>query len=215
MTGNAVTTIGADASAPVHADHRDPFGAKIGMWLFLFTEVMLFGGMFIAFAMYLAMYRWDFQEASAHLDLVAGAVNTAILLTSSLTVALAIAALQRGSRRLCLSLLWVTIAFAGAFLVIKGFEWGEKISHDLVPTSETMLKKPVGEQVFYGLYYVMTGLHAAHVIIGGLAILFAVVLIIKNRVNADRMELLENVGLYWHLVDLVWIFLFPLFYLIG
>ncbi len=215
MSGSITTPIVHDVSGTVHAEHRDPFGAKIGMWLFLFTEMMLFGGMFIAFAMYLAMYRWDFQEASAHLDVIAGAVNTAVLLTSSLTVALAIAALQRGSRRLCLVMLWVTVLFACAFLIVKSFEWGSKISHDLVPMSETMQQLPMGEQVFYGLYYVMTGLHAAHIIIGAVAILFAIVLTMTNRIRADRPEVLENVGLYWHLVDLVWIFLFPLFYLIG
>ncbi len=211
------TTGAADIShtGVTPSEHYDPVANRIGMWLFLFTEVLLFGGMFIAYAVYLNLHRWDFQEASGHLDIVSGAVNTAILLTSSLTMAMAIAAMSRGKRGLSLGLLAATIAFAAGFMVIKAFEWGHKFHLDIFPNSATMLDKPRGEQVFYGLYFTMTGLHALHVIIGAVAILFAAVLIIKGKVRSDRMAFIENVGLYWHLVDLVWIFLFPLFYLIG
>ena len=181
----------------------------------LFTELLLFGTIFITYAVYLGMYRWEFQDGSRDLDKLAGALNTGILLTSSLTMALSIGALARAKRALSLALMAVTLICAAAFLVIKSFEWGHKFAHDVYPRSATMLAKPEGEQIFYGLYFTMTGLHALHVIIGGLAILIAMGLVWSRKVRADRMVLLENVGLYWHLVDLVWIFLFPLFYLIG
>ena len=214
MTSETVTAT-ADAHAAEHHEHYDPVGDKIGMWLFLFTEVLLFGALFIVFAMYLRLYRFDFMATSGHLDRVMGATNTVVLLTSSLTMALAIAALARGKKRQSYGLLWATIGFAVVFLIIKSFEWGAKFSHHIYPGSAEMLKKPVGEQVFYGLYFTMTGLHALHVIIGAVLILFAMTFMAKGKVRPDRITLLENAGLYWHLVDLVWIFLFPLFYLIG
>jgi cytochrome c oxidase subunit 3 len=200
---------------PDHAEHYDPVGAKIGMWLFLFTEFLLFGTLFIAFAVYLSMYRFDFQVGSAQLDRLVGATNTVILLTSSMTMALAIAALERGRKRLTLGLLLVTVLCSLAFLVIKSYEWNDKFSHDIYPKSVTMLQKPLGEQVFYGLYFSMTGLHAAHVVIGAVVILFAMVFVQMGKVHSDRTVFLHNTGLYWHLVDLIWIYLFPLFYLIG
>lgn len=198
-----------------HTVHYDPVAGKIGMWLFLFTEVLLFGTLFIAFAVYLQKYHFEFREASGHLDKVMGAANTVILLTSSLTMALSIAVLERAKKNLSLLLLTVTILCALAFLGIKSVEWSAKFAHDLYPKSATMLQKPVGEQVFYGLYFTMTGLHALHVIIGAAIIMFAMVLVKTERTRAERINFLQNSGLYWHLVDLVWILLFPLFYLIG
>jgi len=198
-----------------HAVHHDPAAGKIGMWLFLFTEVLLFGTLFIAFAVYLQKYRFDFRDASDNLDKLIGAANTLILLTSSLTMALSIAALERAKKGLAQGMAAMTIVFALAFLVIKSFEWSAKFSHDIYPKSATMLGKPVGEQVFYGLYFTMTGLHALHVVIGAAAIMIAMISVHVGRTRADRITLLHNTGLYWHLVDVIWIFLFPLFYLIG
>ena len=198
-----------------HAEHHDPVAGRIGMWLFLFTEVLLFGALFIAFAVYLSMYHHEFTETSAHLDRVLGAANTVILLTSSLTMALGIGALARHRMRLAYGMLSATLLFALAFLVVKSFEWGHKFELDIYPASASMLLKPAGEQVFYGLYFAMTGLHALHIVIGVIAILATMGLMARGRVRAERPGTLENVGLYWHLVDLVWIFLFPLFYLIG
>ena len=203
------------ATTAEHAEHHDPVASRIGMWLFLFTEALLFGAMFLAYAVYLNMYRWEFQEISRHLDKAAGAVNTTILLTSSLTMALAIAALARGRKGLSLGLLVATLVCAGGFMVVKAFEWGHKFHLDIYPKSAAVLEMAPGEQVFYGLYFTMTGLHALHVIIGVVAIVVSMVLVRADKVHQGRMTLLENVGLYWHLVDLVWIFLFPLFYLIG
>ncbi len=198
-----------------HEAHYDPAGARIGMWLFLLSEIFLFGMMFLAYAVYLREYQAEFMRVSNHLGKMQGAVNTVVLLTSSLTMALAIAALQRGRKRASLALLGGTLGLAGVFLVIKAGEWGEKFSHGLYPNADAMLVKPRGEQVFYGLYYGMTGLHAVHVVLGMLAIFAALVLVWRNKVTADRSVFLENTGLYWHLVDAIWIFLFPLFYLIG
>ena len=121
---------GPETIAPAHVEHYDPVASKIGMWLFLFTEVFLFGTLFIVYAVYLSMYRWDFQEGSAHLDKIFGAVNTLILLTSSLTMALSIAALERSKKFLSLALMSATIIFALVFLGVKSVEWHHKIAHD-------------------------------------------------------------------------------------
>jgi len=202
-------------AAAVHHAHHDPEANKIGMWLFLFTEVLLFGTLFIAYAMYLNMHHWWFMAGSAELDKVMGAINTVILLTSSLSMALAIGALERGRKWLSLAMLGVTLAFSLGFLAIKSVEWSHKFHHGIWPGTETMAALDQGKQIFFGLYFTMTGLHALHVIIGAVAILFAGWFVLRGKVHAGRIDLLENTGLYWHLVDLVWIFLFPLFYLIG
>ena len=138
MSDSLVTTTRPVDSG--HAGHYDPTAAKIGMWLFLFTEVLLFGTLFIVFAVYLNKYRFDFQVGSEHLDRPLGAINTVILLTSSLTMALAVAALARANKRLALGLLLATILCALTFLVVKSFEWGAKFSQDLYPKSTTMLR---------------------------------------------------------------------------
>jgi cytochrome c oxidase subunit 3 len=214
MSAEVATSHAGSPADAGHHEHHDPVAGKIGMWLFLFTEILLFGALFIAFAMYLRLYRFEFMATSAHLDKVLGAANTVILLTSSLTMALSIAVLARNKLRQSYLMLWATLAFAGAFLVVKAFEWGDKFSHGIYPTSDKMLAKPVGDQVFYGLYFTMTGLHALHVVIGAVVIVCAMILMARKRIRPDRMDFLENTGLYWHLVDMVWIFLFPLFYLI-
>ena len=198
-----------------HVEHYDPVGNKQGFWLFLFTEVFLFGMFFIAFAIYLAKYRAEFQASSANLDVTLGGINTLVLLTSSLTMALAIGVLQRGKKGASLLLMLITVLFALAFCGIKSVEWGAKFEHGLYPTSHEMDLLSTGEQVFYGLYFAMTGFHAFHVIVGGLLILATMGFVAAGKTHKNRIDLIENVGLFWHLVDLVWIFLFPLFYLIA
>jgi cytochrome c oxidase subunit 3 len=193
----------------------DPTGAKIGMWLFLFTEVLLFGALFIVYAVYLSMFGWQFGLGSATLSVPIGGANTLILLTSSLTMALSIAALQRSDTKLSLRMLNATILCACAFLVIKAFEWGGKFEHGIYPGSDHLLDLTKGEAIFFSLYFTMTGLHALHVLLGVGVILWARSRVRRGLVTAERGILLENIGLYWHLVDLVWIFLFPLFYLIS
>ena len=194
--------------------HRDDVGARMGMWLFLFTELLLFGGLFLVYAVYRHEYIDQFRVAAMALNTTVGALNTIILLTSSLTVALSIAALQKGNKSLSIMLLVMTNILAFAFMVNKYFEWSEKIHHGLFPGSETMLNLPDGQILFYGLYYIMTGLHGLHVIIGLVFLSIVLGFIITGSVNKDSYVKLENAGLYWHLVDLIWIFLFPLFYLI-
>ncbi len=194
--------------------HRDDVGSRMGMWLFLFTELLLFGGMFLAYAVYRYQYPQHFHLAGMELNTAIGTINTIILLTSSLTVAMSITAMQRGKKLLSIILLSATILLALFFLVNKYFEWAAKISHGIYPGSEQLLAKQNGEILFFGLYYIMTGLHALHVIIGMVILVFMLVFIVKNVITETNYVKLENGGLYWHLVDLIWIFLFPLFYLI-
>ena len=194
--------------------HRDDEGSKMGMWLFLFTELLLFGGMFILYASYRFMYPDNFKVAAMRLDTLIGAVNTILHLTSSLTVVLAITALRRNQKTFSLYLLGFTVVAGGAFLVNKFFEWSAKIHHGIYPKGPEMANLSDGESVFYGLYYVMTGLHALHIIVGLAFIIFMMVFIARGKQTGDNCQKLENAGLYWHLVDIIWIFLFPLFYLI-
>ena len=196
-------------------EHKDYAGAKLGMWLFLFTEILLFGGLFLLYAAYLHRYPADFNNAGKALDVFLGGSNTVILITSSLTVAMSITALRRGQTRFCLGLIGFTVLCALGFLVNKFFEWEAKFGHGVYPGSEVLKSHPMGENVFYGLYFTMTGLHGLHVIIGATLLCWVAALVHRGRVTQDDYVVLENSGLYWHLVDLVWIFLFPLFYLIA
>ena len=199
--------------AVAHA-HRDDIGARMGMWLFLFTELILFGGMFILYSVYRYKYPDAFHLAAKELNTIVGTFNTAILLTSSLTMALSITAIQRKQKALSIFFQMLTIVLALGFMVNKYFEWTAKFHHGIYPGSETLLAKPAGEIVFFGLYYVMTGLHGLHVIIGMVLIAVMMRFTSNGVIKSDSYVKLESAGLYWHLVDIIWIFLFPLFYLI-
>lgn len=199
---------------PNSGHNRDDDGSKLGMWLFLFTEILLFGGLFLVYAIYRFEYFYEFKAASEHMAISLGAINTIILITSSTTVAMSITAIKKGKKKLSLILLFVTIGFALAFMVNKYFEWSAHIHHGLFPGSEVFNELTRGEGLFLYLYYFMTGLHGVHVIIGAILLAFAIRRIQKNRVDAENTVFLENGGLYWHLVDLIWIYLFPLFYLL-
>jgi len=194
--------------------HKDYTGAKLGMWFFLFTEVMLFGGLFILYSVYLQRYPQEFVAAGEQLDVRFGAGNTLVLLTSSLFVAMSITALRRGQKVLCQGLLTATIVSAAIFMINKYFEWSAKIDHGIYPGSPHMKEIAPGESIFFSIYYVTTGLHGIHVVIGAAIIGWAMLLIGRGRVTGDDWVVLENSGLYWHLVDLIWIFIFPLYYLI-
>lgn len=193
--------------------HRDDYGAKLGMWLFLVTEINLFGGLFVAYSFMRYKYPAEFHHGGSELNATLGITNTLVLLTSSLTVVLAIAAIQQGKRVLSKRLLLTTIGLGAVFLVIKGFEWGAKFHHGIYPSSPHLSTLPHGEQIFFGLYFTMTGLHGLHVIIGMGVLAAMAALVARGRITAERHVALENGGLYWHLVDVVWIFLLPLFYL--
>ncbi len=199
---------------PNSGHNRDDVASKMGMWLFLFTEILLFGGLFIVYMIYRVIYDKEFLEASLELNVFIGTVNTLVLLTSSMTVAMSITAVQKGSYKLASTLLWVTIIAAIVFLINKYFEWSLKIEHGLFPGMAHYSTLADGERLFYFLYFFMTGLHGLHVIIGGIFIGFVMRAIKKQSVTSSNYMLHENAGLYWHLVDLIWIYLYPLFYLI-
>ncbi|HMU41710.1 MAG TPA: cytochrome c oxidase subunit 3 family protein [Ignavibacteriaceae bacterium] len=194
--------------------HRDDVASRMGMWLFLFTELLLFGGMFFIYSVYRFTHQADFHLAAKELNTVMGTFNTAILLTSSLTMALSIAAIQKKNKNLSIFFQVITIVLALSFMVNKYFEWTAKFHHGIFPGSPELLDKPNGEILFFGLYYVMTGLHGLHVIIGMILIGYMTRLTKKEIITSESFVKLESAGLYWHLVDIIWIFLFPLFYLI-
>ena len=197
-----------------HGEQKDTIGAKLGMWLFLFTELLLFGGLFILYAVYLSRYPHEFSTAGRQLDLVFGTVNTVVLLTSSLFAAMAVTAIKRGSSLAAVRLLAGTLACAGAFLVIKYLEWSAKFHHGIFPGSPRLTAGAPGESVFFALYFLTTGLHGIHVLIGGALLAWIGARVRAGSINAGNNVALENATLYWHLVDLVWIFIFPLYYLI-
>jgi cytochrome c oxidase subunit III len=194
--------------------HKDYAGSKLDMWLFLFTEILIFGGLFLVYSVYRSMYPADFHEAAAGLSTVLGTINTAILITSSLTIALSISSFRRGDTGQSVLLQAATITLGLVFLVNKYFEWSGHIHEGLYPNAPDLLSRSHGQVLFYGLYYVMTGLHGLHVVAGLVLIGIMLALTTRRRITPDDHGKLENAGLYWHLVDLIWIYLFPLFYLI-
>jgi cytochrome c oxidase subunit 3 len=202
------------ATTVTHEEHRDDIASKMGMWLFIFTELLLFGGLFIVYSVFRHGNLEAFNLASHHLDVKVGTINTFILLISSMTIAMSTTAIQKKDKRTTLILIAITVALAIAFLVNKYFEWGHKIHDGLYPGSDVLVELGRGDTLFYGLYFFMTGLHALHIIIG-MTILIVIFSRVRNeRITPDNFQLLENGGLYWHLVDIIWIFLFPLFYLV-
>lgn len=283
----------SEADAPAHLKHyyvssEQQFdAAKLGMWLFLVTEILLFGGMFVAYGIYRAMYPELFIEASTQLDTMMGAVNTVILLASSLTIAWSIRAIQMDRRRFAFWLLVATAVLASSFMVVKYFEYTHKFDLGILPGSyfvypegtELSLSGLTGESavpnlqvgarmpceagqggtlpegvsaftskyfpvmtsegcvsfvdparnaelgqhgitnqragLFFSIYYVMTGIHGIHILIGIVAIVVLAVKTARGRFSSAWYTSIENVGLYWHVVDIIWIFLFPLMYLIA
>ena len=202
--------------------------STLGMWLFLVTEIMFFGGLFTTYIIYRAKWPWAFEAGSHHLDVPLGLFNTVVLIGSSLTMAMAIWAAQVNRRKLIVVFLVATMVLGLVFLGVKSVEYYHKIEDDLVPGLGFDWKIEPGAQlpesaedfahhveIFYSLYFIMTGLHAVHMIcgIGVLAVL--TVLAWKGRYDSAYYNPLECTGLYWHFVDIVWIFLFPLLYLLG
>ncbi len=218
MNSDSVVDTRAAAHPSGHSPHpphpQDVAGAKMGMWLFLFTELLLFGGLFLIFSVGFSRHASEFHEGGLVLDRTLGTVNTVVLITSSLFVALAVGRTQRGDIARARLLLLLTILCAGIFLCIKYVEWSTKIHHGIYPGGPEYLTMPAGRMAFFNLYYLMTGLHALHVIIGGAVIFWVQHRMGKGLVTKERYVLVENAGLYWHLVDLIWIYLFPLFYLV-
>jgi cytochrome c oxidase subunit III len=190
--------------------------ARIGMWLFLSTELLLFGGLFTAYAVYRFLYAPGFAQSSEHLSVAAGTVNTVVLITSSLTVALAHHFAHHGKGRAAALCFAITLAFAAVFLAIKGWEWSQDFEEGLLPgryfhSSELTA---TGAPMFFTLYFLLTGLHGLHVIIGMTVLVVLMVLCWRGAYDHGYSTPVELGGMYWHLVDLIWIFLYPLLYLI-
>jgi cytochrome c oxidase subunit 3 len=207
-------------STEMLAEHFDDLAQQreastLGMWTFLATEVLFFGGLFLAYTTYRTIYTQAFAEASRHTVVLFGTVNTAVLLTSSLTMALAVRAAQRGDNRWVGRFLWVTVFLGLCFLGVKAIEYRDDFREHLFPGRffRTDLSAPA--ELFWFLYWAMTGLHALHVLIG-MALLSVMALLARGgRFSPEYHNPIEVSGLYWHFVDIVWIFLYPLLYLID
>ncbi|HEX9079154.1 MAG TPA: cytochrome c oxidase subunit 3 family protein [Desulfuromonadaceae bacterium] len=197
-----------------HALHKDDAGAKLGMWLFLFTEMLLFGGLFLLYATYLARYPREFAAAGREMHIVFGTINTVILITSSYFVAMAVTAIQQGKRLQVLWQLGGTVLIAALFLTNKYLEWSDEIRRGFYPGSHLFAAEAQGTSVFFSLYYLTTGLHGLHVLVGGTLLTVVAVRVRRGTIHSGDFVWLENGALYWHLVDLIWIFIFPLYYLI-
>ncbi len=191
--------------------------STFGMWLFLVTEIMFFGGLFCAYLIYRRASFAGFAEASHELDIGLGTFNTAVLIGSSLTMAMAVWAAQMGKRKLIVLFLLGTILLGGVFLGVKAVEYNHKFHEHHVPGGHFLWEGqfPEAAEQFYSLYFAMTGLHALHMVVGIGVLFWLCIPAWKGRFGPDYNNPVEVTGLYWHFVDIVWIFLFPLLYLIG
>lgn len=209
----------AGAHVAHHFDNAEQqFDAsKLGLWVFLVTEVLLFGGLFVAYIMYRALYPEMFHEAHEHLNKVMGGINTIVLICSSLSMAMAVHYVQNNDRKTALRLLTFTLFCGATFMVIKFFEYKAKFDHHLFPDAsfDVAAFKHADAGLFYSLYFLMTGLHGIHVLAGMSLILWMIIRTSRNEFSSEYYTPVELTGLYWHLVDLIWIYLFPLLYLIG
>jgi cytochrome c oxidase subunit 3 len=231
MSDTSGATIAVHGVPDDHAEHhprlqhhfdtldQQLYASTFGMWVFLVTEVLFFGGMFMAYIIYRIWYPEMFVHASSHLNITLGAINTAVLIGSSLTMAYAVNAAQRGaSPKEQVTWLIATMGLGSVFLGIKVVEYADKFKHHLVPGPNFHFEDPAYQataQIYYSLYFGLTGLHALHMIIGISIMAVVVRMAAKGSFNAKWYTPVEIMGLYWHFVDLVWIFLFPLLYLIG
>ena len=219
VTSAAPTGHGGPRELQHHFDsmeqQRD--ASSLGMWVFLVTEILFFGGLFLAYTVYRAQYPRAFAEASRHLDITLGTLNTAVLIVSSLTMALAVYSAALGRRKGTIAFLLATMALGAVFLGVKAVEYAHKFHDHLVPGPDFRFPGAHARQaeIFYSLYFAMTGLHAAHMIIGIGLLTVLVLQARKGRYTPEYHTPIEVSGLYWHFVDIVWIFLFPLLYLIG
>jgi cytochrome c oxidase subunit 3 len=190
--------------------------AKMGMWIFLLTEILLFGGLFCAYAIFRSQNPEMFFNAHKVLDVWLGGTNTVVLITSSLTMALAIWSTQKGNKKRTIWLLIATLLLASAFLVIKYFEYAHKFHVGQLPGKYYHFTGIEGTNphIFFSVYFMMTGLHGVHVLVGMGVIGWILYRTVNNEFSPKYYTPMEMTGLYWHLVDMIWIFLFPLFYLI-
>ena len=243
MPEGLATTHEAHASHPALQHHFENMeqqreAGTLGMWVFLVTEIMFFGGMFLAYTLYRYKYPGAFAAASNHLDIKLGGINTVVLIVSSFTMAMAVFSTQVGKRRASIIYLIVTMVLGLGFLGIKAVEYKEKYRDSLIPgqlipgrpfnpevakhgdTDPKKLHLPEGTSVrnvemFYWIYFAMTGMHALHMIIGEGIMTVILIMAWRRKFSPEYHAPVEITGLYWHFVDIVWIFLFPLLYLLG
>ncbi|MGA2267449.1 MAG: cytochrome c oxidase subunit 3 family protein [Bryobacteraceae bacterium] len=211
-----VETLALREQFDTEAQQKD--ASTLGMWLFLITEVMFFGGMFTAYTVYRRAYSDVFAVASSSLNVAIGAINTAVLLVSSFTMAMAVRAAQLGRRKTLILFLVATLIFGGIFLGVKAYEWNEKFEQHHVPGPSFHLEGVPQQgraQLFFSLYFAMTGLHALHMVVGVAILSWLIWMAHKGRFTAQYNTPVDVAGLYWHFVDIIWIFLFPLLYLID
>jgi cytochrome c oxidase subunit 3 len=192
------------------------YAAELGMWLFLVTEFMFFGGLFLAYLMYRREHPDAFVEGSHAMDAVLGTINTGVLLTSSLTMVLAVQAAEQRNRKTLVWTLLATVGLGAVFLAVKAFEYRHKYVEHHIPFVGTFSHpEDDGLETFYNLYFTMTGFHALHMVIGMGILLVLAKWARDGRLLGEDRVIVGNIGLYWHFVDLVWVYLFPLFYLVG
>jgi cytochrome c oxidase subunit 3 len=211
------------AHHPAHAHHFETMeqqqeAATLGMWIFLVTEVLFFGGLFMAYTLYRIWYPEAWSEGSEELDILLGGINTAVLIGSSLTMAFAVRSAQTGAKKqLTATWLVLTMLLGLTFLVIKFFEYKHKYDLGHIPGPNFHFEGPHAAQVeiFISLYFAMTGLHALHMLIGFGIMSVILWMTLKGRFSPQWYTPVEVAGLYWHFVDIVWIFLFPLLYLVD
>ena len=193
--------------------HDTEATARFGMWLFLFTEIMMFGGLFLLYATYRVRFPLAFDASAKNLSIWLGTANTVILMTGSMCTTLSLTALRRGKRKLTIALLLITVAMGGLFLLNHYIEWSNQILQGIYPNAPKLDSMSHGEILFFGLYYVTLGLHGLHVLIGTILLAAMAVFVGRGIVTPEDCIKLENAGLFWHLVDVIWIFIFPLYYL--
>lgn len=197
--------------------HQQREAATMGMWLFIATEILFFGGMFLGYTAYRHAYPQAFAEASRHTLIAFGGTNTAVLLLSSTVMAFAVRAASQNRRRVLVSLLFLTAALGTLFLVIKGVEYAHEIHEHLLPGRSFQIDAadPKSAELFFYIYWLMTGVHALHVTIGVVLIMFFAFRAWFRNAFTNHDTPVELLGLYWHFVDIVWVFLFPLIYMID
>jgi cytochrome c oxidase subunit 3 len=206
-----------------HGDHAHHFlsaeheheSGKLGVWLFIATEILMFGGLFVAYVLFRNLYPQAFVEGSHLLSVGMGFFNTLVLITSSFTMALAVHYIQENNQKRVMQNLGLTIFFASIFLVVKYFEYSHKIHDGMLPNGFYFYPgQDAHLPIFFGIYFVMTGLHGIHILVGMGLMAWLMYRTKRGDFDDKHYTAIEGVGLYWHIVDIIWIFLFPLYYLI-
>lgn len=204
----------------VQAWQNDTEAGKLGFWLFMFTELMMFGAMFLTLTYYFSLHHAEFLQASHSLNRTLGGINTVILLISALTMGLSMVKMRNGDIKGAKRMIWATIVLAAIFLIIKGFEWTAEYQHGIflgLPNLQAGTEHYIGhgQTLFFGMYFTMTGLHGFHILLGIGVMLWLLKRINSGKVTQDHNILHFNITLYWDLVHLIWVFVFPLYYMIG